>query len=56
VAESTVYARIQELSGWAGRGHRSFLPARPYVEPARMDQLDHIGQIAASRIGQALGG
>lgn len=53
---STVYARIQELSGWAGRGHRSFLPARPYVEPARNEQLDHIGQIAIARIGAAIGG
>jgi len=32
---TAVYARIQELSGWAGRHHRSFLPARPYARPAR---------------------
>jgi hypothetical protein len=32
---STVYARIHELSGWAGAAHRSFIPKRPYVEPAR---------------------
>lgn len=31
---STVYARIHELSGWAGRDHASFLPQRPYVRPA----------------------
>lgn len=31
VAPTTVYARIQELGGSAGRGHRSRLPARPYV-------------------------
>lgn len=33
VYPSTVYARIHELSGWAGKGHASFLPKRPYVEP-----------------------
>lgn len=33
VYPSTVYARIHELSGWAGAGHRSFLPKRPYVRP-----------------------
>lgn len=29
-----VYARIQELGGDAGRGHRSHLPARPYLKPS----------------------
>jgi len=28
------YPRIQELGGWAGRGHRTYLPARPYLKPA----------------------
>lgn len=30
---TAVYSRIQELSGWAGAGHRSFIPKRPYVKP-----------------------
>jgi hypothetical protein len=34
VYPSIVYARIHELSGRAGKGHRSFLPKRPYVGPA----------------------
>lgn len=34
VAPTVIYARIQELGGWAGRGHRSHLPPRPYVRPA----------------------
>jgi phage gpG-like protein len=34
---STAYARIHELSGWAGAGHRSFIPKRPYVGPVRDD-------------------
>lgn len=34
VAPTTVYSRIQELGGMAGRGHRSRLPPRPYVRSA----------------------
>lgn len=34
VEPRTVYARIQELGGRAGKGHRSYLPPRPYVKPA----------------------
>lgn len=45
---STVYARIQELSGWAGRGHRSFLPQRPYVRPARDAAIPQIASIMAA--------
>lgn len=39
IAPTTVYARIQELGGWTGRGHASHLPARPYVK---------IGQLRAA--------
>lgn len=45
VYPSTVYARIQELSGWAGRGHRSFLPARPYVRPATESTAPRVRQV-----------
>lgn len=31
---TAVYARIQELGGETGRGHRTVLPPRPYVRPA----------------------
>lgn len=34
IGATTVYARIQELGGVAGAGHRSRLPARPYLKPA----------------------
>lgn len=34
-----VYSRIQELGGWAGRGHRSHLPPRPYLAPAARDLI-----------------
>lgn len=30
---TVVQARIQQLGGWAGRGHRSYLPPRPYLVP-----------------------
>jgi len=33
-APTTVYARIQELGGWTGAGHQTYLPPRPYVRPA----------------------
>jgi phage gpG-like protein len=36
IAPTTRYARIQELGGWTGRHHKSHLPPRPYVRPARL--------------------
>lgn len=53
---STVYARIQELGGWAGRDHRSHLPPRPYVEPALDDNTERIGQAMTNAWSQAIGG
>lgn len=34
VGGRTVYARIQEFGGQAGRNHASTLPPRPYLSPA----------------------
>lgn len=34
VGGTAVYTRIQELGGWTGRGHRSYLPPRPSLRPA----------------------
>ncbi len=31
---TAIYARIQELGGVTGRGHRTVLPARPHLKPA----------------------
>jgi phage gpG-like protein len=36
VGGTVVYARIQELGGNAGRGHKSHLPPRPYIRPAQL--------------------
>jgi hypothetical protein len=33
-AATTPYARIHEFGGRTGRGHRTVLPARPYVRPS----------------------
>lgn len=34
VGPDVVYGRIHELGGWAGAGHRSYLPPRPSLGPA----------------------
>lgn len=53
---SAPYARIQELSGWAGRNHASFLPARPYVGPAVEESAEQIGIEMASAWRRAIRG
>lgn len=53
---STPYARIHELSGWAGRDHASHLPARPYVGPALEESAEQIGIEMVSAWRRALGG
>lgn len=37
-----VYARIQELGGITGAGHRTVLPPRPYMLPAQQGSTDMI--------------
>lgn len=56
VYPSTVYARIQELGGDAGRGHRSHLPPRPYVRPAVEAVRDRVLQTFISEWSRAMGG
>lgn len=34
VGPTIVYGRIQELGGWTGAGHRTYLPPRPSLKPA----------------------
>lgn len=53
IAPTTVYARIQELGGRAGRDHRSTLPPRPYVAPALARSESAISD-AATRIFQKI--
>ncbi len=51
---STVYARIQELGGLAGRNHASLLPPRPYVDPASDETAPRVGEIFAEHWRNAL--
>lgn len=39
---TTVQARIQELGGRTGAGHRTLLPPRPYLAPAVMSKRHEI--------------
>ena len=39
---ATPYARIQEYGGYAGRGHRSYIPPRPYLSRALRDIKDQL--------------
>ena len=36
IGPTSVYGRIQELGGWTGAGHRTYLPPRPHLKPAWM--------------------
>ena len=49
VGATTVYARIQELGGAAGRNHASQLPARPYLKAA-MRKLAASGEMRKAAI------
>jgi phage gpG-like protein len=42
VGTSLVYARIQEIGGWTGKDHMSYIPPRPYFRPMVME-LDTTG-------------
>lgn len=50
----TPYARIQEYGGNAGRGHRSYIPPRPYLEPALNDSSGELLSAVESAIERAL--
>jgi phage gpG-like protein len=53
---STVYARIQELGGLAGRNHASRLPARPYVGPVARDAAGPVRDIFVAAWRDAITG
>jgi len=54
VAPTAVYARIQELGGLTGRGHRTRLPGRPYVRPALARGEDKIRAAAVKAFRRAI--
>jgi phage gpG-like protein len=57
VGATTVYARIHELGGNAGRNHASYLPPRPYLKPAlrKLSESGALTKAAAKVIRAALG-
>ena len=56
VGSTVVYARIHELGGDTGRGHRTHLPARPYLRPAfeRIMADGRLHRVAIQAAEQAL--
>lgn len=50
----TPYARIQEYGGTAGRGHKSEIPPRPYLQPAFDDHRSTLTSLLQSAVDQAL--
>src|SRR6184192_2354815 len=46
VGPTIVYGRIQELGGWSGKGHNTYLPPRPYIVPATIRLRGQIGEAA----------
>lgn len=54
VGPTAVYARIHEMSGFSGPGHRTFLPARPYFRPTVDAMLPQIRQGYADRWAGAI--
>jgi len=42
VGTNSVYGRIHELGGYAGRGRRVLIPARPYLFPALLENIEKI--------------
>ncbi len=56
IGTNVIYARIHELSGRAGRGRASFIPARPYLQPAVESNRALIAQLFAGEIDKLLDG
>lgn len=55
IAPTTVYARIQELGGITGRGHKTRLPPRPYVRPAMRRWAEKYRGAAVRAFGEEAG-
>lgn len=53
VGPTIVYGRIQEFGGRTGRGHRTHLPARPYVGPATRESALTIRAIIRREVARA---
>lgn len=51
---TAVQSRIHELGGWTGAGHRTYLPPRPYVGPARREATPRVRQIVRRELAAAV--
>lgn len=54
VGPTAVYARIQELGGWSGPRHRTYLPPRPYFDPTVRAMEPQIRQNYVDRWARAI--
>lgn len=54
IGATTAYARIQELGGVAGKGHKADLPPRPYLKPALEASVGDIGDLFQAGWADAL--
>lgn len=54
VGPTAVYARIHELGGFTGRGHRTYLPPRPYHRPTLDASLHEIHEAYADAWARAI--
>lgn len=50
----TPYARIQEYGGNAGRNHKSYIPPRPYLQPALNEASGELMSALQNAIEKAL--
>ena len=50
------YARIHEYGGFTGKGHKSFIPARPYVRPSFDQAREAAFEAFAAGISEVLAG
>lgn len=51
---SVPYARIHEYGGYAGRGHKSYIPPRPYLGPARDETQPALIEAIREAVQEAL--
>ena len=56
VGPAIVYGPIQERGGWAGAGHRSYLPPRPYLRPAALVAAPKVRKLFADAWTRAIKG
>lgn len=54
IGSKTIYAAIHEFSGFAGRGRRIHIPARPYIGPVIKENENKIATLIQDNIVKEL--